>query len=211
MGQTGDGLRPIAAAQVERISVPATKELPVLSFASGPKWETWLSKHHADTDGVWIQMARKASGIASVAHDEALDVALCYGWIDGQRRGKEGTYFLQKFTPRRRRSLWSKRNIEKVAGLTAEGRMQPAGLLEVEAAKADGRWEAAYDRGRDMTVPEDFLKAVATSKRAQATFDQLKRAELFAIGYRLQTARQPATRQRRFDKLLADLERGEAP
>jgi uncharacterized protein YdeI (YjbR/CyaY-like superfamily) len=156
-------------------------------------------------------MARKASAVPSVTHDEALDWALCYGWIDGQRKGQDHTYFLQKFTPRRRRSLWSKRNIEKVGWLTAAGRMQPAGLAEVQAAKGDGRWEAAYDAGRDMTVPDDFTRAVATSKRAQATYDQLKRAQLFAIGYRLQTARQPATRQRRFDKLLAALERGEAP
>lgn len=192
------------------MSRPPT-ELPVLSFASGRAWEQWLSKHHADADGVWIEIARKASGIVSVTHPEALDAALCYGWIDGQRKSKDSTHFLQKFTPRRRRSLWSKFNIEKVTGLSAAGRMQPAGLAEVEAAKADGRWDAAYDRGRDMTVPEDFVEAFAMSKRAQSTFDQLKRAQLFAIGFRLQTAKQPATRQRRFDTLLAALERGEAP
>jgi uncharacterized protein YdeI (YjbR/CyaY-like superfamily) len=153
-------------------------------------------------------MAKKASAIASVTHEQALDVALCYGWIDGQRKTYDSRFFLQKFTPRRPKSLWSKRNITKVAGLTAEGRMQPAGLAEVEAAKQDGRWEAAYDSSKHMVVPEDFLKALENNKHAQAFFNTLSKSNLYAIAWRLETAKKPETRQRRFDALLALLERG---
>jgi uncharacterized protein YdeI (YjbR/CyaY-like superfamily) len=172
-------------------------------------WEQWLAEHHTRTAGVWIKMAKKASGIASVTHDEALDVALCYGWIDGQRNSLDDSYFLQKFTPRRPKSLWSKRNIDKIAALTAAGRMQPSGLAEVEAAKADGRWEAAYDSPKNMVVPEDFLQALAADEPARAFFDTLNQANRFAIAWRLQTAKKPETRRRRFEALLAMLARGE--
>jgi len=118
-------------------------ELPILPFASAALWEQWLSRHHAQPDGVWLKIGKKVSGVASVTYDEALDVALCYGWIDGQRKSFDSTFFLQRFTPRRRRSIWSKRNVDRVANLTAAGKMQPSGLAEVEAAKEDGRWEAA--------------------------------------------------------------------
>jgi len=144
-----------------------------------------------------------------VTHDEALDVALCYGWIYGQRKPYDNTYFLQKFTPRRPKSLWSKRNIEKVAELTAEGRMQSSGLEEVEAARRDGRWEAAYDSARNMVVPEDFLQALGENQEAQAFFSTLNKANVYAIAWRLQTAKTPETRKRRFDALLAMLARGE--
>ena len=187
----------------------ASKELPITPFASAAAWEAWLSAHHAQAEGVWIQIARKASGIASVTHEEALDAALCYGWIDGQRKPQDDRYFLQKFTPRRPRSLWSKRNIEKIAALTAAGRMQPAGLAEVAAAQRDGRWAAAYDSQKAMVVPEDFLRALAENPQAQACFDTLNRANVYAIAWRLHTARKPETRQRRFDALLAMLARGE--
>jgi uncharacterized protein YdeI (YjbR/CyaY-like superfamily) len=187
----------------------ATKELPTLPFASVAAWEQWLAEHHAQADGVWIKMARKATGIDSVTHDEALDVALCYGWIDGQRNSLDDTHFLQKFTPRRPQSLWSKRNIEKVGALTAAGRMQPKGLAEVEAAQRDGRWDAAYASSKEMVVPEDFLRALAERPEAQAYFNTLNRANTYAIAWRLATAKKPETRQRRFDALLAMLERGE--
>jgi uncharacterized protein YdeI (YjbR/CyaY-like superfamily) len=186
-----------------------TKEYPILPFAAASAWEAWLSEHHVQADGVWIQMAKKASGIPSVTHDEALDVALCYGWIDGQGKSQDDTYFLQKFTPRRPRSLWSKRNIEKVAALTAAGRMQPSGLAEVAAAQGDGRWDAAYDSPKNMVVPEDFLQALAGNPQAQTTFNTLNQANVYAIAWRLQTAKKPETRQRRFDALLAMLARGE--
>lgn len=186
-----------------------TKELPILPFASASSLEQWLFEHHAQLDGVWIKMAKKASGIASVTHDEALEVALCFGWIDGQRNSYDDRYFLQKFTPRRPKSLWSKRNIAKVAELTAAGRMQPSGLAEVEAAKPDGRWEAAYDSPKRMVVPEDFLKALEENEQAQAFFDTLSKSNVYAIAWRLATAKKPETRKRRFDALLAMLGRGE--
>jgi uncharacterized protein YdeI (YjbR/CyaY-like superfamily) len=185
-----------------------TKELPVLLFASGQLLEKWLSTHH-HTGGVWIKMAKKASGIASVTHDEALDVALCYGWIDGQRNGYDGTYFLQKFTPRRPKRLWSKRNIAKVAQLTTDGRMQPPGLAEVAAAKKDGRWEAAYASSKHMVFPKDFLEALEKNKPAHTFFNTLSKSNVYAIAFRLTTAKKPETRKRRFDALLAMLERGE--
>jgi uncharacterized protein YdeI (YjbR/CyaY-like superfamily) len=118
-------------------------DAPILPFASAMVWEEWLIEHHARADAVWLKVAKKASGVPSVTHDEALDVALCYGWIDGLRRGLDGEYFLQRFTPRRPRSNWSKRNTDKIAHLMAANRMQPAGLAEVESARRDGRWEAA--------------------------------------------------------------------
>lgn len=186
-----------------------TNELPILSFASVALWEQWLSEHHARCDAVWLKIAKKASGIASVTYDEALDVALCYGWIDGQRKTADSEFFLQKFTPRRPKSLWSKRNIAKVVELTAAKRMQPSGLAEVEAARRDGRWAAAYDSPKDIVVPEDFLAALRENQQALAFFNTLSKANVFAIAWRLQTARQPETRQRRFAALLAMLEREE--
>ena len=185
------------------------KELPLLPFASASLWEQWLAEYHAQLDGVWIKVAKKASGIASVTHDEALDVALCYGWIDGQRKTYDSQFFLQKFTPRRPKSLWSKRNVAKVANLTAAGKMQPSGLAEVEAAKRDGRWEAAYDSPKNMAVPEDFLKALEENKQALAFYKTLSKSSVYTIAWRLKTAKKPETRRRRFDALLTMLERGE--
>lgn len=187
----------------------APPALPVLPFASAAELEAWLVRHHARAGGVWIKIAKKASGIASVTHDEAIDVALCFGWIDGQRKGYDDLHFLQKFTPRRPRSLWSQRNIGKVAQLTAEGRMRPSGLAEVEAAQKDGRWAAAYASSRNMVVPEDFLKALARSRKAEAFFGTLPRSAVFAIVWRLATAKRPETRKRRFEALLAMLKKGE--
>lgn len=193
--------------------MPAKKNLivsdafPTLTFASADAFDAWLSKH-GDSSGVWIKMAKKATGIPSVAWDEAVDVALCHGWIDGQRNGHDDAYFLQKFTPRRPRSIWSKRNIAKVEALTRAGRMRPRGLAEVERAKQDGRWEAAYGGSAEMTVPEDFLKAVKKKdKRTREYFASLKKAQLFAISFRLHTAKKPETRQRRMEVLLGMLEK----
>lgn len=188
---------------------PTPPELPVLLFASAAKLEAWLLTHHARAGGVWIKMAKKASGIASVTHDEALDMALCFGWIDGQRKGHDDAHFLQKFTPRRPRSLWSQRNIGKVERLTAEGRMRPSGLAEVEAAQKDGRWAAAYASSKNMVVPDEFLQALARNKKAEAFFATLPRSAVFAIVWRLATAKRPETRKRRFEALLAMLKKGE--
>ena len=189
--------------------MPAKEEFPILTFASASAWEAWLRKHHAETDGLWIRIAKKESGIASVGYEEALDEALCHGWIDGQKKPFDSEYYLQKFTPRRPKSLWSKRNIEKIAALTAAGRMRPAGLAEAEAAKRDGRWKAAYASPKDMSVPEDFVKALEGDEKAQRFFLGLSRANLYAIAWRLETAKTPETRQRRFEALLAMIKNGE--
>ncbi len=185
------------------------KDLPILPFASALALGQWLCEHHTHPDGIWIKVARKASGVASVTYDEAVDMALCYGWIDGQRKSHDDRFFLQKFTPRRPRSLWSKRNINKIAELTAAGRMQPTGLAEVEAAKQDGRWEAAYDSPKAMVVPEDFLEALGGNTQAQAFFNTLSNSNVYSIAWRLATAKTPETRKRRFDALLAMLGTGE--
>lgn len=185
------------------------KEIMIMPFASALLWKQWLSENHSQAEGVWLKIAKKESNIPTVTYDEALDEALCFGWIDGQRKTHDGQYFLQKFTPRRPRSLWSKRNINKVAELTAANRMQPSGLAEVEAAKQDGRWEAAYDSARNMVMPDDFLAALLENSHAQATFNTLNQTNLYAIAWRLQTARTPETRRRRLETILATLEKGE--
>jgi uncharacterized protein YdeI (YjbR/CyaY-like superfamily) len=133
--------------------VAPAKEMPIVPFASASLWEQWLAENHAQPDGIWLKIAKKASGIESVTYDQALDVALCHGWIDGQRRAYDNEHFIQRLTPRRPRSQWSQRNIQKVAALTAAGRMQPAGLAQVEAAKRDGRWDAAREQAESVELP----------------------------------------------------------
>jgi uncharacterized protein YdeI (YjbR/CyaY-like superfamily) len=184
-------------------------EFPTLTFENVATLEQWMHENHQQANGVWIKIAKKASGIASVTHDQALDIALCFGWIDGQRKSLDDAWFLQKFTPRRPRSLWSKRNIEKVTSLIEAGRMQESGIAEIDLAKADGRWDAAYDSPKNMKVPEDFLEALKDNDKARTFFDTLNKTNRFAIAWRLETARTPATRQRRLGVLIAMLERGE--
>lgn len=189
-----------------------TKELsaPVIFFESQVDWRAWLNEHFQETGGVWVKMAKKSSGIPSMSHPEALSEALCFGWIDGQRLGFDDTYFLQKFTPRRKQSMWSKVNIDKVESLTRASQMMPSGLAEVEAAKQDGRWERAYDSQRTMTVPEDFQRALDASPKARETFEKLTKANTYAFLWRIQTAKSPKTRQARIEKFVSMLERGEA-
>lgn len=182
---------------------------PTLPFSSALEFETWLGENFARPEGLWVKVAKKASGIDSVTYDEALDIALCFGWIDGQRKSVDEMYFVQRFTPRRARSRWSKRNVAKVADLTAAGRMRPSGLAEVEAAKADGRWENASDLPRDTVLPDDFLAALAKNEGAQAFFNTLGKSKIYLIAMSLQTAKKPETRQRRFDAALRMLEKGE--
>jgi uncharacterized protein YdeI (YjbR/CyaY-like superfamily) len=181
-----------------------TKPEPLLlSFADQSEWRVWLAANHTTTpSGVWIQIAKKSSDIVSIDHPQALDVALCFGWIDGQRKGLDETYFLQRFTPRRSRSLWSKINRTKVEGLIAAGEMQPAGLAEIERAKADGRWDAAYDGHRTSTVPDDLAAALAAIPAARDFFATLDSANRYAILHRLQTATRPETRARRLAKFV---------
>ena len=188
----------------------ATPELPVEHFADAATWERWLERHPGSA-GVWLKIAKKQAGIPSVTYAEALDVALCHGWIDGQKKGLDAQFFLQRFTPRRARSTWSKINVAKIDALTAAGRMRPAGLREVEAAKADGRWDAAYDGAKSMDVPPELAKALALAKhrKAKAFFDSLDRTNRYAVCWRVQTAVKPETKRARVDKLVAMLTRGE--
>jgi uncharacterized protein YdeI (YjbR/CyaY-like superfamily) len=178
----------------------------VAPFKDSKQWRQWLIDHHADTNGVWVRLYKKASGVESVTIAEALDHALCFGWIDGQRNSYDELSYLQKFTPRRKKSLWSKRNIEYIARLTEAGLMTPAGLKEVQSAKDDGRWEAAYDKPSEMVMPADFLKELAKNKKAKAFFETLNKTNTYAIAWRLQTAKTEETRKRRQDKIIATLE-----
>ncbi len=182
---------------------------PIKSFSSPAVFERWLAKNYQLSNGIWIKFAKKASGVKSVYYADALDVALCYGWIDGQSKVFDETYYLQRFTPRRARSMWSKRNIEHVTRLTAEGRMTPAGQTEIDRAKADGRWEAAYDSPKNMTVPDDFMTAVKKHKKAYAFFQTLNKTNTYAISWRLQTAKKTETRAKRFEAMLDMLKNGE--
>jgi len=188
--------------------VPAD-DLPQLAFASGAEWEAWLDEHHADADGVAVKIAKKGSGIPSVAYPEVLDIALCFGWIDGRRNALDDRFFLQRFGPRRSRSRWSKINRDKAQALIAAGRMRPAGLAEVERAKADGRWDAAYAGQRAMTVPEDLQRELDARPQAAAFFAGLSSQNRYAILYRLHDAKRPETRARRLEKFVAMLEAGE--
>lgn len=173
------------------------------------QWRSWLVKNHADSNGVWLQFYKKASGKKSFAYAEALDEALCFGWIDSQVKTHDADSYKQKFTPRRKKSIWSKRNKVHVARLTKEKRMTPAGLTEVEAAKKDGRWDDAYDSPSAMSVPDYFLKELKRDKKAYAFFKTLNKANTYAIAWRLQTAKKPETRAARMEKLLSMLKRGE--
>jgi uncharacterized protein YdeI (YjbR/CyaY-like superfamily) len=184
-------------------------DLPTLTFASQADWESWLDAQHADARGVWIKMAKKATGIPSVTHAEALESALCYGWIDGQRASLDETHFLQKFTPRRPKSSWSRVNVEKVTALTAAGRMRPAGLREVERAKADGRWDAAYDPQSAISVPDDLQRELDANPDARAFFATLDSRNRYAVLYRIQTAKKAETRAARIQKFVAMLADGQ--
>lgn len=184
-------------------------DLPIISFKSPRDWASWLDKNHAKSSGIWLRLFKKDSGVASVTYAEALDEALCYGWIDGQLEKCDEKSWLRKFTPRRPKSVWSKRNIEHINRLTAAGKMKPAGRKEVEAAKADGRWERAYDSPSAMQVSEDFLKELSKNKKAKAFFETLNKANTYAIAWRLQTAKKPETREKRMKKFIQMLENGE--
>jgi uncharacterized protein YdeI (YjbR/CyaY-like superfamily) len=181
---------------------------PVITFESPAAWEEWLAREHGSQAGVWMKIAKKATGIATVTHAEALDVALCYGWIDGQRKSFDDQWFLQRFTPRRPRSNWSKVNRAKVDQLIAAGRMQPAGLAEIERAKADGRWDAAYDPPSTATVPPDLQRALDANAAAAAFFATLNSQNRFAVLHRVQDAKRPETRARRIEKFVAMLAAG---
>ena len=182
---------------------------PILTLASEAAWEAWLDAEHATSDGVWLKFAKKGSGVETVVYGEALDVALCYGWIDSQVARLDERFYLQKFTPRRARSKWSHINREKIEALTKQGRMKPAGLEQVELAKADGRWEAAYASPANVQMPDDLQAALDASPKAAEFWDGLNKSNRFAILYQLHDAKKPETRARRLEKFVAMLERGE--
>jgi uncharacterized protein YdeI (YjbR/CyaY-like superfamily) len=182
--------------------------LPIISFASGEDWERWLEEHYASSDGLWVKIAKKGSDVASVTYAETLEVALCYGWIDSQKAGFDEVHWLQRFTPRRPRSKWSKANRDKAEELIARGLMKPAGLKEVERAKTDGRWDAAYAGQRAMTIPDDLRLALAKNERAREFFASLDSRNRYAILYQIEDAKKPETRARRIEKFIAMLTDG---
>jgi uncharacterized protein YdeI (YjbR/CyaY-like superfamily) len=178
------------------------------AFKTPAQWAAWLKANHARSSGLWVRLYKKASGVASINYAQALDEALCWGWIDGQKRSYDALSYLQRFSPRRSRSAWSQINTGHVARLLKAKRMRPSGLAQVDAAKKDGRWAAAYGGQRKAEVPADFLKALAEDKAALAFFKGLSKSDHFAVYYRLQSAKKPETRQRRFDALLALIKAG---
>ncbi|MCW5695455.1 MAG: YdeI/OmpD-associated family protein [Bauldia sp.] len=184
-------------------------DYPTRRFATATAFETWLAKNHATAEGVWLQLAKKASGKATVSYAEAVEVALCYGWIDGHVKPVDEASWKQKFTPRRARSKWSAINVGRAERLIAEGRMQPAGLAAIEAAKADGRWAAAYASPKSITVPDDLRAALGANLAAGTAFAALTGTNRYAILYRVHDAKKPETRARRIAQYVAMLARGE--
>src|ERR687896_2617767 len=184
---------------------------PIRSFRDRSSWAAWLEKNHAASPGVWLRLAKKSSNLESVSYEEAVEVALCYGWIDGQGKGEDENYSLQKFTPRAKRSVWSKRNRERALTLIESGRMKPAGLREIERARQDGRWSAAYDSPSTMKVPRDLRAALDDHPEARAFFETLDGRNRYAILLQLQTAKRPETRARRIERFVAMLAREEKP
>lgn len=189
---------------------PAEDDTPELTVTDAAAWRDWLRAHHGDSGGVWLVLAKKGTvDPTSLTYDQALDEALCHGWIDGTKRARDAATFMQRFTPRRARSQWSQRNIGIVDRLVGEGRMQPAGQAEVDRAKADGRWEAAYAGQARMEVPDDLAAALAAEPAAAALFEKLSSQNRYAVLYRVHSAKRADTRARRIEQFVAMLARGE--
>ncbi|MFB8757609.1 YdeI/OmpD-associated family protein [Streptomyces nigra] len=186
-----------------------TQELEIVAFESAEAFQAWLGENHTVSPGIWLKLRKKSPGVVALDYAQALDVALCYGWIDGQKAGLDEQWWLQRFTPRTARSRWSKVNRDKATALIEQGRMQPAGQAEVDRAKADGRWDAAYDSPRTATVPDDLAAALAAEPAAAEFFETLDRQNRYAILYRVQDAKRPETRARRIEKFVAMLAKGE--
>lgn len=197
----------LAATPTAPVAAGSRPEPQILHFEESTAFETWLQTHHSSqSPGIWVKISKKASGIPSVSYDEAVNAALCYGWIDGQRKGHDEQHFLQRFTPRRKGSIWSKRNVDRVGALVRSGRMQPAGQAEVDAAKADGRWEQAYAGSRDIEVTPDFQAALDRNSDAKRFFETLGKTQRYSFLFRIATAKRPETREKRirqFVELLA--------
>lgn len=188
--------------------MPKLITLPTTAFKTAQAFETWLEKNH-DSSGLWLKIFKKDSGLKTISYAEALDVALCFGWIDGQKQSFDNTAWLQKFCPRGAKSVWSKINIGHVERLIKTGKMRPSGLEAVEKAKADGRWEKAYDSPSKMTIPDDFLNALTKNKKAETFFKTLNKTNLFSIGFKLQTAKKQETRDKRMREIIEKLAKGE--
>jgi uncharacterized protein YdeI (YjbR/CyaY-like superfamily) len=183
-------------------------ELEVVTFASSEDWRNWLAKNHATSNGVWLRFFKKDSGKKIFSYADALEEALCHGWIDGQANKYDDKSYIQKFTPRRSKSIWSKRNTEIAERLIQEGKMKKSGMQQVELAKADGRWKQAYDSFKNMEMPEDFLQQLSKNKKAKLFFDGLNKTNRYAIAWRLHTAKKPETRERRLKKILEMMKEG---
>lgn len=187
----------------------ALDDKPILELQNKSQWTKWLEKNHDKSAGVWLRLAKKNSGLKSPSRDEALNVALCYGWIDGQSRSEGESTWLQKYTPRTKRSIWSKINREKVARLIESGEMRPPGMAEIERAKQDGRWDAAYDSMATIAVPDDLKAALDARPEAKEFFDRLDSRNRYAVLFRVHTAKKTETRERRIREFVEMLARGE--
>ena len=186
----------------------AAKDLPTLEFPDRAGWERWLDANHESSGGVWLKIAKKGSGVATVTYAEALEDAIRYGWIDGQKDSSDGTFWLQRFCPRGPHSKWSQVNRRKATDLIEHGRMKPAGAAQVDAARQDGRWDAAYAPQSTVTVPDDFQRALDASPEASEFFATLKRSERYSFLYRIYDAKRPDTRDRRIREYVAMLADG---
>lgn len=192
-----------------KVKTVSGKESPIFVFEHQQAWEDWLSRNHREATGVWLRIAKKGSTIRSLTHAEALDIALCFGWIDAQKKPESAGAWLERFTPRGKRSVWSKLNRQKATALIECGRMRDSGLKEILRAKEDGRWEQAYDSPRNATVPEDFQAALDKSARAKAFFATLESRNRYAILFRIQTVKKAETRARKISQFVAMLEKHE--
>jgi uncharacterized protein YdeI (YjbR/CyaY-like superfamily) len=189
-------------------STTSKRDLPIRAFKSPEAFEKWLAKSHTRSSGIWLRFFKKKSGVKSVYYPQALEIALCYGWIDALVKRFDEKSYLQRFTPRRTRSGWSKRNRDHAKRLIREGRMQPAGLAQIKAARKDGRWKVAYDSPKKMKIPDDFFGQLAKNRRAGKFFKTLDKMNLYAIAWRLQTARTAEIRERRMHRILQMLASG---
>jgi uncharacterized protein YdeI (YjbR/CyaY-like superfamily) len=191
------------------MKTPGTKEMKVLTFKTSNAFEKWLAKNHNKVTVIWLRFLKKDSGKASITYKEAVDEALCYGWIDGQANKYDDESWIQKFTPRTAKSIWSKKNTENIERLTALGKMKSAGLEEVERAKADGRWAKAYDSPKEMQLPDEFIKELSKNKKAKAFYETLNKTNKYAIGWCLQTAKKPGTKEKRIKTIIEMLSKGQ--
>lgn len=191
------------------MSVLKTDALEVASFKGVNEWSTWLARNYEASRGIWVKFFKKDSGVAALSYPEAVEEALCHGWIDGQAKKCDEGSWVQRFTPRRARSVWSKRNVEKAERLIKEGRMKPSGLKQIETAKADGRWAKAYEAPSTMSMPKDFLRELAKDEKAMEFFNTLNKANKYAIAWRLHDAAKPETRERRLRKFVEMMKRRE--